>query len=163
MQYHNTSNERFKEIVKRLINTSKYLPKLADMNEVNNQIKNEIADRQKYQTEEENEKVDCPYCLGDGGVFYTMKADNGNDYDYVARCICVNGQRNDRYRGCPNIAQIGLLRGGYFGSTPARKLKPFYFDAMRYRAKGYTKEQIIADCKARTKKNLEKIMAKAKI
>lgn len=111
------SAQRYRQIVREIFKTSKFMPKLADIIEINKEL--------GYHTESKKEikKVPCDKCNGEGFIIYTKLVDNGNiklPYDFIARCDCENGNefiydgrtiqdkehRNNYY--IPSISELGL-------------------------------------------------------
>lgn len=79
---------RFNYLIGQLYKTQKFMPKLADVLELNNAI------GQVQQDIKEN-KVDCKECNNTGYVLYWKKANN-TSYQFMAVCKC--GRRKP-YRG----------------------------------------------------------------
>ena len=99
--------KRYQQIIKKAYTEYKFMPKLADIIEINKQMPYE----KKIKTDE---KVECKKCKGKGIIIYTKIIQNNKEkihYDYVARCTCKNGE-NYNYKGesyyIPTIEQIGL-------------------------------------------------------
>lgn len=87
-QLKNLSVQRYRQIIKQVFNKCKFMPKLADIVSINEEL--------PYSTIKENlvEKVECDKCNGLGLIFYKKYIDNGGkrlEYEYVARCDCQNG------------------------------------------------------------------------
>lgn len=84
----NMPMNRYRQIINQTFRQCKFMPKLADIVSINNEM--------PYNTNNNNlrEKVECKICHGDGVVKYFKKIDNGDrqlDYEYYARCKCQNG------------------------------------------------------------------------
>ena len=107
---------KYRQIIRQILKTSKFMPKLADMLEVTNTMP-------KVNKETTREKVECDKCNGEGYILYTKLVDNGDykiPYEYVARCDCDNGneyiydgrtindtQHRSDYR-IPSMSEIGF-------------------------------------------------------
>ena len=107
---------RYRQIVKEIFKTSKFMPKLADIIEINNTLAYEKKERI-------TEEVECSKCDGKGFLIYTKLYDNGTEkipYDYLARCTCANGEQysyngqnvsDSRHRSnyyVPNVVELGI-------------------------------------------------------
>lgn len=95
--------ERFAILMQKTIKTCKYLPKLANLLELEQELPREKIP--------EKTKVDCKVCNGTGLVAYTKKMKNGDieiPYQYVARCVCKNAE--DISKAIPSVTEIGLFR-----------------------------------------------------
>lgn len=108
---------RYRQIIKEIFKTCKFMPKLADIIEINKGL--------GYHTEnkKEIEKVHCNKCNGEGFIIYTKLIDNGDiklPYDFIARCDCENGneymydgrtiqdtEHRSNYR-IPSILELGI-------------------------------------------------------
>jgi len=87
--------ERYRQIVKQVFRKCKFMPKLADIIE----IQEELPYQQK--NKKEKQKIDCQKCKGDGVIFYKKIITDGNrkiEYTYVARCTCQNAE-DFKYNG----------------------------------------------------------------
>ena len=82
---------RYKKLISLVIKTSKFLPKVADILEVNRQ--------QPYNIDkEEKQKIECKKCNGTGYLLYTKRINNGDrflKYTYAAICDCGNATQYD--------------------------------------------------------------------
>lgn len=83
--------ERYRRLISAVIRKSKYLPKVADIMEVN---------IEEPYTKENNEKqvIECKKCNSTGYVLYTKIIKNGNKdlkYTYAAICSCGNAKQYD--------------------------------------------------------------------
>jgi len=111
------SAQRYRQIIKEVFRTCKFMPKLADIVEINKGLGYHIDNKKQI------EKVDCNKCNGEGFIIYTKLIDNGNikiPYDYVARCNCENGNQyvydgriiqdtEHRSNYCiPSVAELGF-------------------------------------------------------
>ena len=86
------SIERFKYITANLYKTSKFMPKLADVFELNTTIGN-------IEKKPNNNKEFCKKCNNTGYIIYKQVLQNGNRnivYDYGAICDC---NRKKQYKG----------------------------------------------------------------
>jgi RNase P subunit RPR2 len=90
------SKEKYELVVNKIIQTSKFLPKLADL----------IAMDHDTKIEKKIEKTNCPICGGTGYVVYKKKV-NDSYYDYGALCSCGNAKEytNNGYY-IPHIEDI---------------------------------------------------------
>lgn len=92
---------RYKLIVTRLIRTSKFLPKIADIVEMNNELP-------RTKKEKTKEAVNCERCGGTGYLLYKKKVQD-SIYEYACLCPCGNGEP---YRGkeyyIPHAEEIGM-------------------------------------------------------
>ena len=108
----NMTIERYRQIIKESYRKCKFLPKLVDILNFNNEL--------AYATQKKQvSKVHCDICKGIGAIFYKKVVD-GFTYDFVARCECENGlnyaydgtkvkdskHRSDYY--IPTLSQINL-------------------------------------------------------
>ena len=91
--YQNLKNlpiERYRRIINQIYRTCKFMPKLADVISINEElpyIQSNIITKK--------EKVDCKKCHGLGVIFYKKIIDNGDrnlEYEYAARCNCENAK-----------------------------------------------------------------------
>lgn len=90
---------RYKYIIGQIYRKNKYLPKLAEILEVNNTI------GYTEQLKQKEEKIKCDYCNGTGFIFYKKKVGD-IIYDYVCRCNCVNGYKINKE--IPTKQQLGI-------------------------------------------------------
>lgn len=91
--------DRYREIIAKLVRTSKFLPKIADVLTLDDELPKEIK---------EIDKKDCKKCGGTGYLIY-KKVIEGSTYDYACLCNCGNGtpyHGKDNY--IPYAAEIGL-------------------------------------------------------
>ncbi len=117
--YKNLKNiplERYRQIINNIFRKCKFMPKLADIIEMQEELPFQNNSIQK-------EKVECDKCKGLGLIFYTKQIRDGGkvmDYEFVARCDCKNGEEH-AYDGTkiddvqhrskyyiPLISQLGL-------------------------------------------------------
>lgn len=99
--FKNLPKERYRQIVNIVFRTCKFMPKLADLIEIEQNIPKE--------KKEEKEKTECKLCNGTGFITYKKLIPNGDEkleYQYVARCSCANaeGMSNE----IPLAAEIGI-------------------------------------------------------
>lgn len=109
------TEQRYRQIVRHILITSKFMPKLSDVVQANNSLG-------KIQ-KEVKEKVECSKCNGEGFILYTEMVDNGDTkipYQYVARCECANGEefnydgrtiKDTEHRSnyyIPSLVELGL-------------------------------------------------------
>lgn len=105
---------RYRQIVKEIFKTSKFMPKLADIIEINKTLPYEKKERTI-------QAVECNKCKGEGFLIYTKLYDNGINkipYDYLARCTCANGDKyaydgqnlkeNKSNYYVPNVVELGI-------------------------------------------------------
>lgn len=92
----NITIERYKRIIVKVIREDKYLPKVADILEKNQEIGFEKV---------EEEIVDCKICKGVGLLTY-KKEFEGLTYTYACRCSCKNGLRKSNK--IPFATEIGV-------------------------------------------------------
>lgn len=107
---------RYRVIIKEIFRHSKFMPKLADILEINENL----AHKPK---EVIDESVECKKCDSKGYIFYKKVVKNGEKdiiYDMFARCDCKNGLKyaydgtkiNDtEHRSkfyVPTISQLGM-------------------------------------------------------
>ena len=95
--------ERYRQISRECYKTLKFLPKLADIVEINRNLARKA-------TEQVDDTIyPCDICNGTGIVMYYRKEPDLGDraYQYGARCDCKNGLR---YRNIPSISELGLVR-----------------------------------------------------
>ena len=93
------SVKRYQEIIKRVFVENKFMPKLADIIEINKEMP---YDKPKVVKEQ------CNICHGKGFKTYKKIIKNGNveiPYTYVARCNCRNG---NLYLAFPSIAEVNI-------------------------------------------------------
>ena len=98
----NLSKERYEQISLECYRTLKFMPKLADIIEINKKLP-------KPKQEIDETIYPCDICNGTGIVMYYRKEPDLGDrvYQYGARCDCKNGLR---YRNIPSISELGLVR-----------------------------------------------------
>lgn len=112
----NLSLQRYRQIIRQVFKTSKFMPKLADIIEINSTLAHENNNVIR-------EKVDCSKCNGEGFVLYTKMFNNGVNqipYQYVAKCDCANGDqfsyngltiKDSEHRSkyyIPSVAELGF-------------------------------------------------------
>lgn len=98
--------QRFRLIISEVYRRNKFLPKLADIIEIDKELGNT--------KKKEPEANDCKLCNGTGYQIY-IKEDNGTKYQFGAICSCrkqkqyigwnVEGEKSSYY--IPYIEQIG--------------------------------------------------------
>ena len=75
---------RYRQIVKQTFRECKFMPKLADIVSINNELP------YSGNNSNERERVECKACKGEGVIKY-FKDIEGKPYEYFARCTCQNG------------------------------------------------------------------------
>lgn len=96
----NINIDRYKQIIARYIRTNKFLPKVADILEINSELTINIIKEKA----EEIEK--CNKCDSRGFILYKKEdKENNYNYTYVCRCTCKNA---NKYLAFPLVTQIGL-------------------------------------------------------
>lgn len=90
--------KRYKYIIGMAYRKFKFLPKLADMIEINKNC--------GYVEENQPLIQNCKICKGTGLIFYQKKV-NDVIYDYVCRCNCANGLKHSKE--IPNVQQVGQI------------------------------------------------------
>lgn len=96
------SIERYRKLISKCLRTCKYMPKIADILEANNELVGEV-------TEEKKQIIPCSKCDGTGYVVYTKFIANGNEripYSYAARCTCENGKNANQK--VPTYEELGI-------------------------------------------------------
>lgn len=96
------SIERYRKLISKCLRTCKYMPKIADILEANNELVGEV-------TEEKSQIIPCSKCDGTGYVVYTKFIANGNEripYSYAARCTCENGKNANQK--VPTYEELGI-------------------------------------------------------
>lgn len=92
---------RYKYLISQVYRKYKFMPKLADMIEINKSI----GYVQEKEQEQKKQITKCNKCKGTGFIFY--KKQEGNLwYDYVCRCNCVNGYQINKE--IPTEQQLGI-------------------------------------------------------
>lgn len=94
---------RYKYIIGQIYRKNKYLPKLAEILEVNKTI------GYTEQLKQKEEKIKCNYCNGTGFIFYKKKVGD-IIYDYVCRCNCINGMNQNKEIKSINELGIGEIK-----------------------------------------------------
>lgn len=109
--------KRYRQIVRQVFRECKFMPKLADILDIQSNLP--YAQKQ----EQEYKKVECNKCNSKGFKFYIKKQKNGDryiEYSCFARCDCENGQQyaydgsnitDSQHRSkfyVPTLAQIGI-------------------------------------------------------
>ena len=97
----NISIQRYRQIVQEAFRKCKYMPKLADILEIQRSL--------TFNAPEVKEKVECVICNGTGFVMYKKHFKDGNreyDLDYAARCTCANGMSQNK--NIPLITEVNL-------------------------------------------------------
>ncbi len=98
------SYERFNKIIQQVYTRCKFMPKLADIFEINKEIP--YTEKRKAETKQ----VKCKKCNASGIIIY-KKIINNHEYDFAARCTCENGNKyiyNDGKYYIPSIAELGI-------------------------------------------------------
>lgn len=78
---------RYRQIVNKCFGKCKFMPKLADINAINDELP-------YIQNTTQKQKVNCNKCKGEGFILYQKILQDGNrkiEYTYLARCDCQNG------------------------------------------------------------------------
>lgn len=97
----NLSIDRYKQIIAKCIRDKKFLPKIADILEINNEL-------MIKKTREEVEEVECSKCNSKGFILYKKKDPNTmQEYEYACRCTCKNA---NNYLAYPSALQVGIVR-----------------------------------------------------
>lgn len=108
---------RYRQITRELFRTCKFMPKLADIVEINRGL--------AYHTENQKtfKKVECKKCKSRGFITYIKQLENGGQkikYQFIARCDCANGNqynyngrtiRDTEHRSnyyIPSVAELGI-------------------------------------------------------
>ena len=98
----NLTKERYRQISRECYKNLKFMPKLADIVELNGSIgKNTLSNFNNHQKIE-----DCNKCNGVGIVFYTRMLE-GHPYEYGARCDCQNAIQWSK--AIPSIQEVGII------------------------------------------------------
>ena len=93
------SKERYRQVSREVYRKSKFMPKLADLVEIEKELPRQV---------QEVKKVECERCEGLGLVTYWREFKDGDakrKYLYGARCTCANGLK---YMHIPSIEQVGV-------------------------------------------------------
>ena len=98
--FKNGSKERFTRVINHAYRKCKFLPKLADLIEIADELP-------KLEKKEETQKAKCDKCKGTGMIVYT-KLVYDFPYTFVAKCECNNGQALGK--SMPSASQIGVLK-----------------------------------------------------
>lgn len=85
-EFKGISITRYKYLISQVYRKCKFMPKLADMIEINKSI----GYMQAREQEQKKQLAECDKCKGTGFVFY-KKQKGTLWYDYVCRCNCLNG------------------------------------------------------------------------
>ncbi|MCI8655468.1 MAG: hypothetical protein HFJ48_06355 [Clostridia bacterium] len=93
------TKDRYRQISKECYRTLKFMPKLADIIEINKLLHIPIKNNNDIT------ECKCNKCNGIGIVFYT-KIEEGFLYEYGARCNCQNGLRKSHK--IPDIDKVGI-------------------------------------------------------
>ena len=94
----NLTKERYRQISRECYKNLKFMPKLADITELNKNL-------QKPQQQIDETTYECNICNGIGIVLYT-KIIEGYPYQYGARCSCKNSAKWNKK--IPSIQEVGL-------------------------------------------------------
>jgi len=108
---------RYRQIIKEIFRTCKFMPKLADIVEINKELAYHTEDKKVF------ESVECNKCNSLGFITYIKEIDNGGykiPYQFIARCDCTNGnqyvydgrtirdtEHRSNYR-VPSMAELGF-------------------------------------------------------
>lgn len=79
---------RYRQVVREIFRQCKFMPKLADVIEINKDLSYTTI------TKQEEEREECTKCNKRGFILYKKEIDNGKNkliYEYIARCDCKNG------------------------------------------------------------------------
>lgn len=79
---------RYRQIINQIFRKCKFMPKLADIISIDEELPYLKKNKEVIQ------KVECNVCQGLGLIFYKKNIENGDKkikYDFVARCNCKNG------------------------------------------------------------------------
>ena len=98
-EFKGISITRYKYLISQVYRKCKFMPKLADMIEINK--KTGVIQKK------EDETVYCPKCNGIGLILYKKKF-NDNIYDMVCRCDCINGMKI--CKEIPTIQEISIMK-----------------------------------------------------
>ena len=91
--------ERYRYLIGQAYRKSKFIPKLADMIEINKNCG-------YVEIEKEPEKI-CTKCNGLGYITYKKKLkEDGYEYNYACRCTCPAGMKLSK--SIPTWQEIGL-------------------------------------------------------
>lgn len=101
-----TSLDRYKQAIAYCIRNNKYLPKIADLTNIE-------INYMQIENKEQIEFVKCKKCNGEGFIKYYEEVDNGLQpivYEYIALCECENGkaQREINHYKFPTLSRLGL-------------------------------------------------------
>ena len=98
----NLSIDRYKQIIAKCIRDKKFLPKIADILEINNEL-------MIIKTREEVEETErCSKCNSKGFILYQKRNTEVNyTYTFACRCTCKNG---NNYLAYPSALQVGIVR-----------------------------------------------------
>lgn len=98
--------EKYKRAVNYCIRNCKFLPKLADLTNID-------IDFAQVKNKEKIEFTKCKKCNGEGFIKYFRVTSNGEKpitYEYIALCTCTNAQKQreiNKYN-LPTLAEIGM-------------------------------------------------------
>ena len=100
------SIEKYKRAVNYCIQNCKYLPKIADLKNVDMEVAT-VKNKEKINF------VKCDKCNGEGFIKYFKKIKDGDrtlEYEYIALCTCENADKQRRINGynLPTLAEVGL-------------------------------------------------------
>lgn len=93
----NLTKERYRQISREVYKSLKFMPKLADIIEINKTIPSVVK--------QDNTVYECSRCNGTGIVCYTQIKE-GYPYEFGARCNCQNGMKLSK--SIPSIDEVGL-------------------------------------------------------
>lgn len=94
----NINKEKYRQISKKIYITSKFFPKLTDIIEINKTLPTTLKDDGKI--------YECSRCNRTGIIIY-KKIFDSREYEYAARCNCLNGQKKSK--SIPSIDEVGII------------------------------------------------------
>lgn len=97
----NLAKERYRQISREIYKNLKFMPKLADIVEINRSLASVVK--------KDNDKVyKCNKCNGTGIVIYTKVINDSGSfpYQFAARCTCPNGMKLSNK--IPSITEVGI-------------------------------------------------------
>ena len=93
--------ERYRYIISQVYRRMKFIPKLADMIEINKNC----GYTEIFQKVIKNQK--CEKCKGTGIIMYKKNVyENTTENDYACRCTCINGMNLSKQ--LPTWQEVGL-------------------------------------------------------
>jgi len=94
----NINKERYRQISREIYKTQKFMPKLADIIEINKNLPS-------LTSSDDGKICECKRCNSTGIIIYKKIVD-GYTYDFGARCNCKNGLKLSKT--IPSINEIGI-------------------------------------------------------